>query len=131
MVAGEWAHLRASAIAFWASVVRERKSQSAGDGICLVCGQQAPLLDTIPETVKSGAIPAGSGRGRDAQLVSVNKPAQGRGGKLQLASAPVCDRCGSAAMSALNALLADEAHRHRTADSVLTWWLRDRPTAAR
>jgi CRISPR-associated protein Csd1 len=125
MVAGEWAHLRESAISFWTSIVRERKSSAAGAGICLVCGQQAPLLDTIPEAVKSGAIPAGSGRVRDAQLVSVNKPAQGRGGKIQLASIPVCDRCGSAAMSALNALLADEPHRYRSADSVLVWWLRE------
>jgi CRISPR-associated protein Csd1 len=125
MVAGEWAHLRESAISFWASIVQERKSSPAGTGICLVCGQVAPLLDTIPEAVKSGAIPAGTGRVRDAQLVSVNKPAQGRGGKLQLASIPVCDRCGSAAMSALNALLADEPHRYRSADSVLAWWLRE------
>ena len=125
MVAGEWAHLRESAISFWASIVRERKISAAPPGICLVCGQQAPLLDTIPEAVKSGAIPAGSGRVRDAQLVSVNKPAQGRGGKIQLASIPVCDRCGAAAMGALNALLADEPHRHRSADSVLVWWLRE------
>jgi CRISPR-associated protein Csd1 len=55
----------------------------------------------------------------------VNNPAQGRGGKLQLASAPVCDQCGSAAMSGLNGLLADGPSRYRTADSVLTWWLRD------
>jgi CRISPR-associated protein Csd1 len=124
MVAGEWAHQRDSAVSFWADVVRERKT-SAGAGICLVCGQEAPLLGTIPEAVKAGAIPAVAGRGRDAQLVSVNKPAQGRGGKIQLASAPVCDRCGQAAMSALNALLADDSHRHRSADSVLVWWLRE------
>jgi CRISPR-associated protein Csd1 len=124
MVAGEWAHLRESAISFWARVVRERKSTTASAGVCLVCGQEGPLLDTIPEAVKAGAIPAPRGRGRDAQLVSVNKPAHGRGGKIQLASAPVCDRCGSAAMSTLNALLADETHRHRAADSVLVWWLR-------
>jgi CRISPR-associated protein Csd1 len=125
MVAGEWAHLRAPAISFWADVVRERKSSAGGAGICLACGQEGPLLDTIPEAVKAGAIPAGGGRGRDAQLVSVNKPAQGRGGKIQLASAPVCDRCGSAAMSTLNALLADERHRYRAAGSVLVWWLRE------
>lgn len=125
MVAGQWAHLCESAISFWGSVVRERKGSASGTGICLVCGQERPLLDTIPEAVKSGAIRAGSSRGRDAQLVSVNKPAQGRGGKLQLSSAPVCDRCGSAAMSTLNALLADEVHRYRCADSVLTWWLRE------
>jgi len=121
--ADQWAHLRESAKAFWAQVARERKA-SAGTGICLVCGQVGPLLDTIPEAVKSGAIPTGGGRGRDAQLVSVNKPAQGRCGKIQLASAPVCDRCGSAAMSALNALLAADTSRYRTADSVMAWWLR-------
>lgn len=124
LVDDKWAHQRESAMSFWAGVVRERKSSSDA-GICLVCGQFAPLLDTIPEAVKAGAIPAGSGRGRDAQLVSVNKPAQGRGGKIQLASAPVCDKCGSAAMSTLNALLADEKHRHRASDSVLVWWLRE------
>jgi CRISPR-associated protein Csd1 len=75
--------------------------------------------------VKAGAIPAGSGRGRDAALVSMNNPAQGRGGKLQLASAPVCDQCGSAAMSGLNSLLADGTSRYRMTDSVLAWWLRD------
>jgi CRISPR-associated protein Csd1 len=119
-----WAHDRDSAVAFWGTIARERKTSAANTGICLVCGRPGPLLDTIPEAVKSGAIPAGKGRGRDAQLVSVNKPAQGRGGKIQLASAPVCDQCGSAAMSALNSLLADDRSRHRTPDSVLTWWLR-------
>ena len=123
MVDGQWAHERESAVSFWGNVARERKA-SANAGICLVCGKTGPLLDTIPEAVKAGSIPVASGRARDAQLASVNKPAQGRGGKIQLASAPVCDRCGSAAMSALNALLADASHRYRTADSVLTWWLR-------
>jgi CRISPR-associated protein Csd1 len=98
MVDGQPAHERESAACFWSGVVRERKASagkrkaSASTGICLVCGQPGPLLGTIPDAVKAGAIPAGTGRVRDAQLVSVNKPAQGRGGKLQLASAPVCDR---------------------------------------
>lgn len=124
MVGGQWAHQRRSAAEFWAGVVRERKSSDVR-GLCLVCGTARPLLGTIPEMVKAGAIPAGSGRGRDAALVSVNNPAQGRGGKLQLSSAPVCDQCGSAAMSGLNNLLADSTSRYRTADGVLTWWLRD------
>ena len=118
------AHDQPSAAAFWASVVRARKSTDA-TGQCLVCGMTRPLLGTIPEMVKAGLIPAATGRGRDAALVSMNNPAQGRGGKLQLASAPVCDQCGSAAMSSLNGLLADSTSRYRTADSVLTWWLRD------
>jgi CRISPR-associated protein Csd1 len=124
MIDGGWAHERPSAQAFWAGIVRERKSSEL-TGLCLVCGTPRRLLATIPEMVKAGAIPAGNGRGRDAALVSVNNPAQGRGGKLQLASSPVCDRCGSAAMSALNGLLADKTSRYRTADSVLAWWLRD------
>jgi CRISPR-associated protein Csd1 len=124
MVGSQWAHQRPSAAGFWAGVVRQRKS-SAVTGICLVCGAVSPLLNTIPEMVKAGAIPAGSSRGRDAALVSVNNPAVGRGGKLQLASSPVCDQCGSAAMSALNALLADRSSRYRMAESVLAWWVRD------
>lgn len=124
MVGDTWAHECQSASAFWAGVVRTRKSSDV-TGLCLVCGAAGPLLGTIPEMVKSGLIPAGSGRGRDAALVSMNNPAQGRGGKLQLASAPVCDRCGSASMSGLNGLLADRTSRYRMEDSVLTWWLRD------
>jgi len=124
LVDGEWAHDQQSAMTFWAGVARARKS-SDSTGTCLVCGTDGPLLGTIPEMVKAGAIPAGSGRGRDAALVSVNKAAQGRGGKIQLASSPVCDKCGSSVMSALNALLADDSSRYRTADSVMTWWLRD------
>jgi CRISPR-associated protein Csd1 len=124
LVDGEWAHEQPSAVKFWGDVARGRKS-SASSGTCLVCKTDGPLLGTIPETVKSGAIPAGTGRGRDAALVSVNSPAQGRGGRIQLASAPVCARCGSAAMGALNSLLADEVSRYRMADSVLTWWVRD------
>lgn len=122
MIDGEWMHERPSAVAFWGAVARERKTSSAA-GICLVCGNPGTVLETIPEAVKAGAIPAGTGRGRDAQLVSVNKAAQGRGGRLQLASAPVCDRCGSVAMSALNSLLAEKSSRYRMSDSVLAWWV--------
>jgi CRISPR-associated protein Csd1 len=124
MVNGEWAHDRPSAKRLWASVARDRKS-SASTGICLICGTVGPLLETIPEMIKAGAIPAARGQARDAALVSVNKPAQGRGGKIQLGNTPVCDRCGSLTMSALNGLLAGESSRYRTTDSVLTWWLRD------
>jgi CRISPR-associated protein Csd1 len=119
-----WLHDLPSAISAWGRVVRSRKSSSSGHGICLSCGENGPLLDTIPEPVKPGAIPVADGRGRDAQLVSINKSAQGRGGRIQLANTPICDRCGSRSMAALNALLADPHHRHRDPDSVTTWWLR-------
>lgn len=121
---GQWAHLRPSAVEFWGTVVRGRKSTGAA-GICLACGQPGALLDTLPESIKAGAIPAVGGRGHDAQPVSINKPAQGRGGKIQLANTPICDVCGNRAMAALNAMLADDAHRRRLRDSVMVWWLRD------
>lgn len=119
-----WLHGLPSAVRVWGQIVRERKSTAAGQGICLSCGEPASLLDTIPEPVKSGAIPVAGGRGRDAQLVSINKAAQGRGGVIQLANTPICDSCGGQAMSVLNSLLADPHHRYRGSDSVLVWWLR-------
>ncbi|GII96710.1 type I-C CRISPR-associated protein Cas8c/Csd1 [Sinosporangium siamense] len=119
-----WVHDLPSAVTAWGYIVRERKSSDGGEGICLVCGQPGSLLDTIPEPVKPGAIPVADGRGRDAQLVSINKSAQGRGGTTQLANTPICDLCGGSAMSALNALLADPHHHSRGTDSVLAWWLR-------
>ncbi|SDI54034.1 CRISPR-associated protein Csd1 [Sinosporangium album] len=119
-----WLHDLPSAVDVWGRVVRERKSSGGDQGICLSCAQMGPLLDTIPEPVKSGAIPAANGRARDAQLVSINKSAQGRGGLTQLVNTPICDSCGSMAMAALNALLADPHHHYRGSDSVLTWWLR-------
>lgn len=119
-----WLHDLPSAITTWGRIVRSRKSSSNGHGICLSCGEEGPLLDTIPEPVKSGAIPVADGRSRDAQLVSINKSAQGRGGRIQLVNTPICDTCGSRSMAALNALLADPHHHHRDPDSVTTWWLR-------
>ncbi|MER6950452.1 type I-C CRISPR-associated protein Cas8c/Csd1 [Nonomuraea sp. NPDC000554] len=119
-----WVHALPSAVRVWGQIVRERKSAASGQGICLSCGEQGPLLATIPEPVKPSGIPVAGGRGRDAQLVSINKAAQGRGGITQLVNTPICDSCGGQAMSALNALLADRQHHYRGADSVLVWWLR-------
>ncbi|MET9343628.1 type I-C CRISPR-associated protein Cas8c/Csd1 [Nonomuraea sp. NPDC003804] len=119
-----WVHALPSVVRVWGQIVRERKSAASGQGICLSCGEQGPLLATIPEPVKPGGIPVAGGRGRDAQLVSINKTAQGRGGITQLANTPLCDTCGGQAMSTLNALLADRQHHYRGADSVLVWWLR-------
>jgi len=124
-VAGKWAHLSPSAKAFWEETVLGRKTTVGSEATCLACGQAGAMFDSIPEPVKAGAIPVASGRGRDSQLVSVNTQAQGRAGKLQLSATPICVECGRQAMAALNALLADDRHRRRASDSVLTWWLRD------
>lgn len=122
-VAGGWAHDRPSAWEFWARIARERKSGSA-TGLCLVCGNTGVLLGTFPESVKGGAIPVAEGRSRDAQIVSINKPAQGRDGVIQLVNTPICDSCGNRSVATLNSLLRDDSHRRRWRDSVLVWWLR-------
>lgn len=123
-----WPHLQPSAQQAWQATVTARKSGRAGQGQCLSCGKDRPLLDSLPEPVKAGLIPTGSNRGRDAQLVSVNTSAQGRGGRIQLSDIPVCEACGARSAAVLNALLADRRHRYRMPDSVITWWLKE-PTA--
>ncbi|WP_282796881.1 type I-C CRISPR-associated protein Cas8c/Csd1 [Streptomyces sp. CC224B] len=124
MVGTTWLHRLPSAQGTWASVVRSRKSGKAAAALCLVCGKDGELLSTIPESIKSGAIPTG-GRGRDAQLVSINAAARGRGRAIQLVNTPVCEGCGGRAMAALNLLLASDTNRRRTADSVTVWWTQE------
>ncbi|SDT83407.1 CRISPR-associated protein, Csd1 family [Streptomyces sp. TLI_053] len=122
---GQWLHTRASARRLWARIVRERKgSGRAEPDLCLVCGQPGDLLSTIPEPVKKGAVPT-TGGSNESQLVSINSPAQGRGGAIRLVNTPVCDRCGSRAMATLNRLLAADSHRRLLPDSVLLWWTRE------
>lgn len=129
-VQGRWAHETDSAAQWWRAVVAQRKSGDAGQGVCLSCGQEGPLLNTLPGVIKAGVIPDPTGRVMNTVLVSVNKPAQGRGGRTQLADIPVCDKCGSTAMAVLNTLLAAHEHRYRTSDSVTVWWLkRPAPTS--
>ncbi|MFB8769953.1 type I-C CRISPR-associated protein Cas8c/Csd1 [Nocardiopsis alba] len=129
-VNGQWAHEAGSAAAVWRTTVAQRKGSDAGQGVCLACGHEGTLLDTIPEPVKAGAIPVADGKSRDTVLVSVNKTSQGRGGRIQLADIPICDGCGSTATAVLNSLLAADEHRYRTNDSVTVWWLK-RPTRMR
>lgn len=126
-VQGQWAHEDDSAVLLWRQTVAKRKGSKAGNGVCLACGQPGALLDTLPEPLKAGAIPVATGMGRDTVLVSVNKSAQGRGGRTQLADIPICDGCGSTATAVLNALLATPEHRQRHEDSVTVWWSK-RPT---
>lgn len=121
MVGTQMLHELPSVKQMWATVARERKG-GTDQGLCLVCGERGTLLATIPEPVKKGAIPSAGGT-NEGQLVSVNKPAQGRNGALQLANTPICDRCGGKAMAALNRLLSKPEHHHRFPDEgVMVWW---------
>ncbi|GGR09242.1 type I-C CRISPR-associated protein Cas8c/Csd1 [Kitasatospora griseola] len=125
LVDGRWLHERASVRELWARVVRERKGAGgAQQELCLVCGEPGDLLSTIPEPIKKGAIPS-TGGSNEAQLVSVNSPAQGRGGAVKLVNTPVCDRCGSRSMAAVNTMLASGRHRRSLSDGVLLWWTRE------
>ncbi|GAA3748242.1 type I-C CRISPR-associated protein Cas8c/Csd1 [Salinactinospora qingdaonensis] len=121
----QWVHEAPAAAAYWVEVVTRRKSPDARTALCLVCGQEALLVQTMPEAVPSSLIPVAEGRGNEVQIVSINKPAQGRGGEIQLDNTPICGQCAGQATNALTALLSDERHRERAADSVMTWWSRE------
>ncbi|MEU5970507.1 type I-C CRISPR-associated protein Cas8c/Csd1 [Streptomyces globisporus] len=124
---GEWLHERPSVAAFWAGEVQKKKAKSGAFGICLVCGGPGALVDSLPDSLMTGAFPKTEGLDKKAkaQLISVNAAAFERAGGEQLASTPVCAPCGSQAMTALNALLADDRHRLRVAPSVMVWWTRE------
>ncbi|MGW2655649.1 type I-C CRISPR-associated protein Cas8c/Csd1 [Streptomyces sp. NPDC001478] len=125
MAATRWLHEEPTARSVWASVVRKRKGgANESHGLCLVCGTTAPLLATIPEPVKKGAVPT-TGGSNEGQLVSINKPAQGRDGKIQLLNTPICHQCGGRAMAVLNHLLASDKHKWPFRDDgVMVWWTR-------
>nr|WP_246461016.1 type I-C CRISPR-associated protein Cas8c/Csd1 [Nocardia transvalensis] len=130
MVDEHWAHRRDSAVEFWTGVAGARK-KSGSDGLCLACGEPGPLLTSMPQMIAGALIPVGVDnkgrpkRGRDAAIVSINTPAQGRSGTIKLANTPLCADCGNGAMAALTDLLSDPDQRRRGEDTVITWWLRE------
>ncbi|MEV8021826.1 type I-C CRISPR-associated protein Cas8c/Csd1 [Streptomyces sp. NPDC086554] len=130
MVGGEWLHEHPSVAAFWAGHVQEKKARSGGFGVCLVCGEPGPLVDSLPDAVVTATFPKVDGidKKAKAQLMSVNAPAFARAEGEQLAHTPVCAGCGSRAVAVLNALLADDRHRRPVAPSVMVWWTREPTT---
>ncbi|ALU98521.1 hypothetical protein WQO_34345 (plasmid) [Streptomyces globisporus C-1027] len=125
MVGTSWLHDLGSVQRLWAQEVRSRKGGATErTGLCLVCGECRPLLATIPEPVKKGAVPTAASS-NEGQLISINAAAQGRQGLTQLVNTPVCHQCGGRAMAVLNHLLASDRHRRRFRDDgVLLWWTR-------
>nr|WP_329163135.1 type I-C CRISPR-associated protein Cas8c/Csd1 [Streptomyces anulatus] len=125
MVGTSWLHDLGSVQRLWAQEVRSRKGGATErTGLCLVCGECRPLLTTIPEPVKKGAVPT-SGGSNEGQLISINAAAQGRQGLTQLVNTPVCHQCGGRVMAVLNHLLASDRHRRRFRDDgVRLWWTR-------
>jgi CRISPR-associated protein Csd1 len=119
-VAGVFAHETDSAERFWAAEAGSRKG-SDRTGVCLVCGQAGPLLQTIPQQVPARLVP---GATNSASLVSLNKPVHGFALEPQLVHTPICVNCGLSAMSALEAVLRGEsAVTLPGQDSRLAWWV--------
>jgi CRISPR-associated protein Csd1 len=129
VIDGVHAHETPAARAFWTAEVARRKGTGV-QAVCCVCGQTAPALASLPESIPAGAIPVTDASGRPArgqptQLVSINNAAQGRGGVIQLANTPICPDCGGDAVAGLTHLLSSEQSRRRNRGSVLAWWSSD------
>jgi CRISPR-associated protein Csd1 len=123
---GGYAHLTPAARDFWTAEVTRRKSTGT-EAVCCICGQAAPALSSLPESVPGSAIPVTDSagrpvRGQPAQLVSINNAAQGRAGAIQLVNTPICPDCGGDSVAALTHLLGEERSRRRNRDSALIWW---------
>ena len=120
-------HETDSARRYWARVAASRK-ESGTTGLCLVCATTGELLRTIPQQLPARLVPQAT---QSASLVSVNKAAHGFGLQEQLIYAPICARCGLAAMSALESLLSDQYKNTLTGqDTRMAWWVTRERTSA-
>ncbi|GAB3433654.1 type I-C CRISPR-associated protein Cas8c/Csd1 [Actinophytocola sediminis] len=119
-VAGRFLHADTGAQRFWAGEAEGRKG-STREGLCLVCGQSGPLLQTIPRQLPTRLVP---GAQNSAPLVSLNKTVHGFNLQKQLVHVPICTICGLQSMGALESLLAGEnSATYPGQDARLTWWV--------
>lgn len=109
-----------SVVPFWTAEITRRKGDGQ-QGLCLVCGQLGPLLDTVPGRVPGRLLP---GATNDVALVSVNEAVFGYGLRTQLSSTPLCLACGDAITVGLGRVL-DPANSslYPGQDSRMTWWV--------
>ncbi|MFI7598290.1 type I-C CRISPR-associated protein Cas8c/Csd1 [Actinoplanes sp. NPDC049681] len=110
-----------TATRFWAIVAGARKG-SGRVGLCLVCGQPRPLLNTIPQQIPRRWLPGAS---NNASLVSINEAVHGYGLKKELVHTPVCTDCALKFTSALTDLLSDPQHSvaYPGQNVRLAWWI--------
>ncbi|QWF81115.1 type I-C CRISPR-associated protein Cas8c/Csd1 [Amycolatopsis sp. CA-230715] len=113
---------RPSLMRFWAAEVARRKGGTTPQaGLCLVCGETRPLVDSMPSTIAKHLVPGAS---NDAALVSVNKRVFGYGLTKNLEHTPICFDCANAVGSGLTGLLGS---RHAVnlpgQDSRMVWWV--------
>jgi len=118
--AGRFLHATEEARRFWAAEAGGRKG-SARTGLCLVCGQQGQLLQTIPQQLPARLVP---GATQTAALVSFNEATHGFDLNKQLAHTPICVTCGLQAMSMLERLLTGTSSSTLPGqDARLAWWV--------
>lgn len=117
-----YAYTSPSVEAFWAEEVARRKG-GGRLGLCLVCGQEGPLLDTVPGKVPARLVP---GADNDAALVSVNREVFGYDLVTGLEHTPICMPCGDALSTGLTALLSsDDTITYPRQDTRFAWWTTD------
>ncbi|MFF0528722.1 type I-C CRISPR-associated protein Cas8c/Csd1 [Nocardia amikacinitolerans] len=119
-VDGRYVHESPSVAEFWREQVGERKG-SGRVGLCMVCGQESALANTIPAKVPGSLVPGAS---NDAALVSVNERVFGYDLSEQLTHIPVCLRCADDLMAGLTSILSS---RHSVTfpgqNTRLAWWV--------
>lgn len=113
---------RPSLVRFWTEEVSRRKGgKNTGFGMCLVCGQHQPLVDSMPSTVAKRLVP---GAGNDVALVSVNASVFGYALTTGLQHTPICFACGNAVSAGLTHLLSSPYATNLSGqDSVMAWWV--------
>ncbi len=120
------AHLRPSALRFWAAHVVGAKTGQTG--MCSSCGSIGPLVDTFPSPVPVRYAP-GDGQTSGVALTSANFATASRRLQVtQLRNAPTCVSCAQGSVAALVELAAREDHRWTGEDSWTIWWLRSGAT---
>jgi CRISPR-associated protein Csd1 len=109
---------------FWAAEVERRKARgpdgAARRGLCLVCGQEGTLLNTLPQKVPRQLVPLAD---NDASLVSGNEPIHTYDFSTGLSNAPICVTCGTRAVNSLQEVLTDPGSHLSYGDSRLGWWM--------
>ena len=109
---------------FWAAEVERRKAGGPGGstrrGLCLVCGREGTLLNTLPQKVPRQLVPLA---GNDASLVSGNERIHTYDFSTGLSNAPICVACGTRAVTSLRDVLSDPGSHLSYGDSRLGWWM--------
>ena len=109
---------------FWAAEVERRKASGPGGstrrGLCLVCGREGTLLNTLPQKVPGPLVPLAR---NDASLVSGNERIHTYDFSTGLSNAPICVACGTRAVTSLQDVLSDPGSHLSYGDSRLGWWM--------